>query len=1197
MADSVGQIGLDLVVNQQGFNKQMQGITGLAKKAGAALAAAFAVKKIIDFGKSAIDLGSDLNEVQNVVDVTFTSMSAKVDEFAKKAATSFGLSETMAKQYTGTFGAMAKAFGFTEGAAYDMSTTLTGLAGDVASFYNLSQDEAYTKLKSVFTGETESLKDLGVVMTQAALDQYALANGYGKTTAKMSEGEKVALRYAFVTKQLSLASGDFLRTSGGWANQMRVLSLQFQSFKATIGQGLINLFTPVIKVINILLGKLMTLANAFKSFTELITGNKASDQTSNAISSIGAVAADAADNISGMGDAATKSAKKAKDAQKAFTNFDQVNVLSDNSNSDDGTGAGGSAGSGTGSAVDFGKLAEGNTVIDSASSKFQGLIDKARELGDIFKQGFKIGFGDADFSKVIASIDSIKKSVIDIFTAPEVMTSASKWADAVVLSFGKITGSAANIGVTLATLLTGSVAGYLDQNAGFIKDKIAGMLDISSKAAEIYGDFAVAIADIFTVFKSPAAIQMGTDLVSIFANSFLSTQELSLRYGTDLLNAMTDPIIENKDKIKTALENTLAPIETIIGGIKDFVDSAFQSINNSYSTYIAPAITLFSNGFSTIFSTLLDNYNTYLAPVLQNIADKFSTLITQHINPLVTAFSDLAGGIVLAIAKIWNETLAPFIAWVIDNLAPPFSTALDKISGLFMGIAAVIADVITKALEKLGAFTTWIGNNQETIVGITTVIGAFFAAWETVKLMAFIQQSGGVVSALSSLIAPLTTTTTAILANAGAFVTNTAAKIADKAETVILTAMYAKDFVTSLASGTAALVKQAAQWVTNTAMKVADTVATIASTAATVAATAATWLFNAALAVLTSPITLVVAAIGGLIAVGVLLYKNWDDISAWASKAWGNIKAVIQKAIDKVIGFFQEVIDFAKKNWAGLLLLIVNPFAGAFKLLYDNCETFRTFIDGFVKAIGDFFKGLWTGIQSTFSNVGSWFKTKFTEAWTNIKTAFNGAKSWFNDRYDDITGVFSNIVSWFETKFDSAYSAVKTAFSPFKDFFDGLGTSLQSTFKGAINSVISQFNKFIGWINSKLNFSWDGLKIAGKTIFEGGNVQLAKIPSIPALAQGGYVKANTPRLAIVGDNRREGEIVAPESKLQQMALDVARLVGSGGGLTEAALYRVMSRVFQEYMHIYIGEEDLARHVNRGNQMIDLRNSPVKGGGY
>lgn len=274
---------LDTTGVQKGVSAIKQSFNGLGsavKKIGLLIGGAFAVGKLVQFGKECVELGSDLAEVQNVVDVTFTTMSGKVNEFAKNAMTSAGLSETMAKRYVGTFGAMSKSFGFSEAQAYDMSTALTQLTGDVASFYNISQDLAYIKLKSVFTGETETLKDLGVVLTQSALDQYALANGYGKTTSAMTEQEKVALRLAFVQKQLSAASGDFIRTSDSWANQVRVMQLQLQSLKATVGQGLINIFTPVLKVINILLGKLATLANAFKSFTELITGKKSSGQTS-----------------------------------------------------------------------------------------------------------------------------------------------------------------------------------------------------------------------------------------------------------------------------------------------------------------------------------------------------------------------------------------------------------------------------------------------------------------------------------------------------------------------------------------------------------------------------------------------------------------------------------------------------------------------------------------------------------------------------------------------------------------------------------------------------------------------------------------------------------------------------------------------------------------------------------------------------
>jgi len=315
-------------------NRSFSKLNRTIKRVGYTLAAAFSIGSLFNFAKETTQLGSDLQEVQNVVDVTFTSMSDKVDEFAKKAAVTAGLSETMAKQYIGTFGAMSKSFGFTEKDAYDMSTALTQLSGDVASFYNISQDLAYTKLKSVFTGETETLKDLGIVMTQAALDQYALSNGFGKTTKQMTEQEKVALRYQFVMQQLSGAYGDFIRTADGWANQVRVLKLQFDSLKATIGQGLINVLTPVIHAINLLLSKLAALANSFKSFTELLIGKKSSS-SSGSKTSYGGVS-----DIENDYDAASESAEKfadstqhvadttkkaKKEAEKYLSPLDEIN--------------------------------------------------------------------------------------------------------------------------------------------------------------------------------------------------------------------------------------------------------------------------------------------------------------------------------------------------------------------------------------------------------------------------------------------------------------------------------------------------------------------------------------------------------------------------------------------------------------------------------------------------------------------------------------------------------------------------------------------------------------------------------------------------------------------------------------------------------------------------------------------------------
>ncbi len=323
LGTKVGDIFLDLNLNQKGFNTQLNGIGKLAGKAGKFMAAAFSVKEIVKFGKECVNLGSDLAEVQNVVDVAFPTMSKQIDNFATGAAKNFGLSETMAKRFTGTFGSMATAFGFTEGQAANMATTLTGLAGDIASFYNISQDAAYTKLKSVFTGETEALKDLGVVMTQSALDAFALANGFGKTTKSMTEAEKVALRYAFVQNQLTNAAGDFARTSDSWANQVRILSLNFDTLRASIGEGLINVLKPVVKWLNAIIERLIVAAKAFAEFTSAFS-KKNTESITNGLSSAVSSADNLGNSTSATADNLSSASTSAKELKRTLAGFDQI---------------------------------------------------------------------------------------------------------------------------------------------------------------------------------------------------------------------------------------------------------------------------------------------------------------------------------------------------------------------------------------------------------------------------------------------------------------------------------------------------------------------------------------------------------------------------------------------------------------------------------------------------------------------------------------------------------------------------------------------------------------------------------------------------------------------------------------------------------------------------------------------------------
>lgn len=741
-ADSVGQIGLDLVVNKNDFDKQMKGIQGLAKKAGAALAAAFAVKKLIDFGAQCIELGSDLQEVQNVVDVTFPRMSKQIDDFAKNAAVQFGLSETMAKKFTGTFGAMAKAFGFGEKQAYEMATALTGLAGDVASFYNISQDEAYTKLKSVFTGETETLKDLGIVMTQSALDSYALANGYGKVTAKMSEAEKVALRYQFVQEQLTLASGDFVRTADGWANQVRILKLQFDSFKATIGQGLINALTPVIKVINTIIGKLMSLANAFKAFTNLISGKKGSGGgVSVAAAGMEAVAKSADNAGAAMGGAGGAAKKAAKDIKGATTGIDELNIIQ---SPDAGSGGGGGGAGGSGYAGDEFDMGEIDTSpVDEMDSKYQALIDKARELADLFRYGFKIGFGDTSvLDSIKNSIDGIKKSLKDIFTDPAVLKAADNFAKQFSYNLGKIAGSFASVGATIADNLLGGIDKYLQQNSQRIKDFLVSMFDIGSDTAMISGRFAAALADIFTVFRSDTAKQITADIIQVFSDGFMGVLLLGHSFGRDLLDLVTAPIVENSDKIKESFDGILQAVQVVTSSIAETFRKFVDAILKLYNEHIGPLIQSVKKGLSEAVGVFLDAFNTHILPVIKNAAERFKEFSTETLQPLIEKFFEFAGKVTDCIKEIWEQVLQPFISWFLKNVAPVIATNLKNATDTFFtfldNVGAVLSDVID-ALSGLldflaGVFT---GDWERAWDGIKQFVSSIWDAIKTLIKTAF----------------------------------------------------------------------------------------------------------------------------------------------------------------------------------------------------------------------------------------------------------------------------------------------------------------------------------------------------------------------------------------------------------------------------------------------------------------------------
>ena len=693
---SDGTVYVDTRVNTGGFGsgmnkmqKQVGGLSGSFKKLGLVIAAAFSVKALVDFSRKAIELGSDLQEVQNVVDTVFTTMSEQVNEFAKGAAEAAGLSETMAKRYIGTFGAMAKAFGFAESEAFTMSTALTQLAGDVASFYNITQDEAYTKLKSVFTGETETLKDLGVVMTQSALDSFALAEGLGKTTKQMSEQEKVALRYRFVMNQLSSASGDFLRTSDSWSNQMRVLKLNIESIMATFGQGLINFFTPVIKVINTLLSKIATLANAFKALSEMIMGTSSGGGGSGAsetASGLGELEEGYGGVADGAEDAAEATEKARKANKKYLSGLDEIRTFQSSTE-----GVGDLTGGGiSGQPVDFGTV---NTDGEKTNTIFDALIEKAKELADIFKSGFMDGLGDFQprLDSIKESIASIKESLTEIFTDVGVQDAANNFVNTFVYALGQVVGSVASIGLTIGTNLVGGLSKYLAQNTERIKQYFIDMFNVGAEISASIGNLWESVAYIFEAFASETAQQMTSDVISIITEAFMSLTEVSARFTSDLISLISQPIIDSKEQIKTALEDLIA---------------GFQKVTDSISKIM-----------SDIGKFIDQIYGNIIAPIFDNLKERLTSLLQDNFSPFVSQVGELLGSIGEALLSLWEGILQPLIQWVISNILPVITPIVNAVLNVVTNVIGGIVDLVGGLIQKLTGL-------------IDFIVGVFTGDWE-----------------------------------------------------------------------------------------------------------------------------------------------------------------------------------------------------------------------------------------------------------------------------------------------------------------------------------------------------------------------------------------------------------------------------------------------------------------------------------
>lgn len=699
MSDSIGKVYMDLETNYGPFQQQLNQISGKSTnmitsafgKMGKAFAGAFAVTKLIQFGKASIDMASDLQEVQNVVDVVFGESSSQINNFAKTALNAYGLSELSAKRYSSTMGAMLKSMGLSEQATLNMSQSITALTGDMASFYNLDGDEAFNKIRAGISGETEPLKQLGINMSVANMEAYALSQGITKSYQKMSQSEQALLRYNYLLSVTADAQGDFARTSDGWANQTRVLTEQFNSLKATLGSAFIAMLTPVVKMLNWIISKLQIAAAYFKAFVEAVTGVKA--ESSNASSGMEGIA----DSATEAGEATEKAAKK---ASKALAGFDKLNVLS----SDSGDSGSGSSGGGAASldVPDFSMV--DMTIPEPDTSGAEAAVGKLKSMFADLKSYITTSFAPSIKSWGQAFAD-LKQPISDAFAS--IGTSTSTLWNETLAPFG---------GYLLEEWIPSIANAFSETFAPIFSDLMAVQIDEFSKDFEFMcNNISLWINDI---------VKPALDLLkTVFTDTCGIIKKEWDKSGANLIEKFQEMKESFREIWNNLYYNIIKPIwDKIIGGLTDLwnenLKPLWEKIASFFSKLAEAVMTIWNNFLSPIINWLIG----VLAPVIKDVVDNVWSVI----QTVFTAITDVLGGIFDALGGLLDFITGVFSgdwkkAW--EGIKAFFKGIWDAIWGIVKGIINLIIDGINMLWKGIYKAVKGI---VDSIGGIAGAIGDLF---------------------------------------------------------------------------------------------------------------------------------------------------------------------------------------------------------------------------------------------------------------------------------------------------------------------------------------------------------------------------------------------------------------------------------------------------------------------------------------
>lgn len=525
------------------------------------------------------------------------------------------------------------------------------------------------------------------------------------------------LRSAVVAGMSNLA-----QESGSTNSAISMLWGSLERLKNSLATAFAPILTAIAPILSKFIDMLSTAATYVSMFFSMLSGKKTYTRAlavqKDYAASLSDTASSAEDVADATNDAADAADAAAEATEKYLSPLDDLNKMDSKSDSGSGSGGGGKSpgagggGGGTGSAPMFTEEQIPNAFLDN----LQKVFDLLKKIKDLFMSGFWDGLGDykPQLAELKKDLASIKRNLAEIFTDPEVVGAAKRFAESVIYNLGVVAGSIASVGLTLAVNLVGGFESYLSRNKDRIKKFLVDVFNVGAEIADEFGLIAKTIAEVFAkTFGTQTAQDLTGNLIGIFASLGGLAVEIFARYERDKMYLAWQPWIDNKDKLVEAINETIAPIQQLAQVIEDFLNDTSDKIIAFYDEIVKPFIDDIESGCASILATLLDLYNSYVVPIIDEWGTRLEDLINGPLTDFVDKFLDVCAKIIDALQQIWNNVLVPLINWILQNVIPLLAPVVQ-----WLGDAAI--DLLGAAVEMANGILDMLGGLIDFLVGVFT---------------------------------------------------------------------------------------------------------------------------------------------------------------------------------------------------------------------------------------------------------------------------------------------------------------------------------------------------------------------------------------------------------------------------------------------------------------------------------------------